>query len=347
MDHVRGLEQLGVADDQIVDAARAGVEERRRGLAGEQGQDLDDERTTGVLRELAERGEGRVDPARFAGRVAGRRVERAVQDADEHLGDLGHPQCANETEQHARDLDGAARQEALRRSHQLDDITRDEVAADALDAGGEQARTARDALLSGEVDREPSLADRSAGDPAPAADRPLRDGGDLGSGRVAAHGREDGIRMLRSGDAGLDPVEGGQLRRSQLRPHPASARAAGVRADLVQPPRLEHRDRGAAFAVVDAVDIGEQQQLVGPDHHGEAGGDRVVVGAARVRRVVAVHDRDDAPIQRLADHLRDAEHLRGGAQVGVADEDLAGERARDAGDRAVEVHQQRLPNGGG
>ena len=103
---------------------------------------------------------------------------------------------------------------------------------------------------------------------------------------------------------------------------------------------------GPALAVVHAVDVGQQQELVGADHHGDARRDGVVVGSARVGRIVAVHDRDDAAVQGLADHLRDAEHLRCGAQVGVADEDLAGERSGDAGDGSVEVHQERLPHGG-
>ena len=138
------------------------------------------------------------------------------------------------------------------------------------------------------------------------------------------------------GDAAVDDVGGaapleGAERRQHLGDHPAADRARGDEAPC--PCRVELADQ-RAVGVVDAVDVGEQQELRGAQRHRELGGDGVRVDVVRLP-VVAEPDGGDHRDPPLVEDRLD--------RLGVHLGDVADEAEVLAGLGGARAHQQGRP----
>ncbi len=171
--------------------------------------------------------------------------------------------------------------------------------------------------------------------------------------RVAA-GQRVG-RVDRAGQHHGDARGGGDSGRLDLGDHAAGADAGLARAaDLDVREILRALDlryprgaRPARVAVVDAVDVREEDQKVGVDEVGDEGGEPVVVAEAdlvRGDRVVLVDDREGAHREELVEGaggvavVGAAAHVVGGEQD-LADADaVAGEGGGVAGDEEALAH---------
>ena len=157
--------------------------------------------------------------------------------------------------------------------------------------------------------------------------------------------RAIGWAIAAVGDHHMRAAGAGDARRLDLGAHAAARRlgsgAAGHRLDLRRQP-LDHRNQPRRRTllrrrVVEAGDVGEQDQQIGARHGGDAGGEPIVVAVAdlaRRHRVVLVDDRHGAHRRQAAERLARVEIAA--ALLGVLQR-----QQHLAGDDAVPMQAQR------
>src|SRR6266545_953023 len=160
--------------------------------------------------------------------------------------------------------------------------------------------------------------------------------------RVQAPG--DDIRLASRGDDAFDAAVCRSRGGAQLRTHAASAAAERHGPDRPRLVGSQLRDALAERGItVDGADVREEQQALslGGDRHGH--GDLVIVERGhRVGHVIAVDDRQQASLERGAEHGTKVAHRAGGTEITLRNEDLAYLNAHCRCQLPVQRHERGL-----
>ena len=188
----------------------------------------------------------------------------------------------------------------------------------------------------------------------------LADGvrGEAGAGLLPGPGAAEQAGLEAGADHGRDAGGGGHLGGGDLRAHAARPQRRGGGADRqrVELGGVAHeRDqlgRGidARIGGQEPRRGGQQQQQRGVDEDRDLGGEEVVVAEGDLvggGRVVLVDDRDDPPVDELAQRPARVEVVRAGAHVEERQQHLGGLDAALAQVLVVGAVQAALPDGGG
>src|SRR6201996_5304798 len=242
-------------------------------------------------------------------------------------------------------VDQAAGHDGAVGGAQVDRVAGLENAFGLGDARGQQGGVAADdGFHRTVVQVEPAVRDGHVGQPQqPGAGTPAG-GGEVGADRLAGQG---GGAVGGAGHHGGDAGAGGDAGRFDLGGHTAGADAgAAADPDAVQIGRTAYLGDPAGagltrVGVIQAVDVGEQDQRVGPGDVGDQRGQPVVVAEADLvsgHRVVLVDDRQHMQLQQpvqgpLGVPVVGPPHQVVGRQQDLADAKLVpGERGRVPGD---------------
>ena len=235
-----------------------------------------------------------------------------------------------------------------------------EPALHGPDAHRQQGGTAVDQGLGGAVIHlEGSLGQHRMGQPALAVPERGGAGMEQGADPLTSQQGLQHRRIPAIGQTHPHAAGGGDPGCGDLGTHSAGApAAAAARAtpDLLQFGEIAHLvDRTglgvvAGITRIQAIDIGEQHQLLGADRHGHQGGEGVVVAETQLvggEGVVLVHDRHHAPGQQLFEGAAGVLVAAAGGQVATGEQHLGHGQTADGESVLVESHQAPLAHGGG
>ena len=178
------------------------------------------------------------------------------------------------------------------------------------------------------------------------------------AGRLARPGAEDHARLEAGPDDRADARRGRHVRRDDLGAHAAGAERRRRVPDLEHAERLgvldqvdERRRRvDARVGGVEAAGVGEQDEQVGAGQDRHLGGEEVVVAEGDLvgrRRVVLVDDRDDPPVEQLAQRAARVDVVRARAHVEERQEHLRRGQAAVAQQLVVDAVELALADGAG
>ena len=209
------------------------------------------------------------------------------------------------------------------------------------------------------IDVQRSLGQQGVGEPALAIGQGTGAGVEHGAqGRTGQQGLQNG-RIPAIGQAHGDAAGGGDPRRCQLGGHPAGAPLTTTAGHAAQPLKFNQiTDLGnglrlgiaAGIPGIQAVHVGEQDQLVGPDRHRHQGGQGVVIPEAQFiggQGVVFVDDRHHTPAEQLLDGAGGVAIAPARGQITPCEQHLGHGESMDAEGLLVEGHQPTLTHGGG